>query len=261
MKTRAESYTPEQQALIPPSGAIAPTEALERAPQTIYQVLGDLARDPNVDVTRIAALMELQIKAEDRQAEKEFNAAFARLQPTLPRISKNGVIDMGNKGKIYFSKYEDLDSAIRHLYIAEGFSLSFISEPSDKGIVLVAVLAHAAGHQKTSRLQLPPDAGAGRNALQALGSSLSYAKRYLTCDLFNIVTVDQDKDGTSPADSLSQEQIDSINDLLHEIGAEGLPKLCKFMDVEAVKDIQQGAYAPAMNFLQALRRQIGARAK
>src|SRR5262245_60127606 len=118
--------------------------AIEK-PASVYDVFRQLALDPAVDPARIAALMDLQIKAEDRNAEKEFNAAFARLQPTLPRIGKHGVIDMGAKGQMKFARYEDLDAAIRPLYVREGFSLSFISEPSDKGIILVAVLAHSAG--------------------------------------------------------------------------------------------------------------------
>lgn len=233
--------------------------ALERVPATIYEVLGDLARDPNVDVTRIAALMDLQIKAEDRQAEREFNAAFARLQPMMPRISKKGKIDMGAKGSMSFARYEDLDKALRPLYVAEGFSLSFISEPSEKGIVLVAVLAHSAGHQKTSRLQLPADAGAGRNPLQALGSSLSYARRYLTCDIFNVITVGEDTDANLPEDSLTQEQVDDITRLIQECNMNDAAKgkFLKFMEVEAIKDITQGAYAPAMNYLQAMRRKAG----
>jgi len=126
--------------------------------------------------------------------------------------------------------------------------------------VLVAVLAHAAGHQKVSRMQLPADTGAGRNALQALGSSLSYAKRYLTCDIFNIVTVGQDNDGTSISE-IDEKQIDNIEDLLHEIGDEHRVKMLEFVGYKAVSEIQKGGYHAAIQYLLAKRRQLAEKAK
>lgn len=244
------------------SAAITTRNSGELAPASIYEVFRAMAMDPSVDVARLAGLMELQIKAEDRNAEKEFNTAFARLQPTLPRITKRGEIDMGVKGKMSFARYEDLDSAVRPLYSAAGFSLSFISEPSDKGIVLVAALAHQAGHSKTSRLQLPPDAGAGRNALQALGSSLSYAKRYLTCDLFNIVTVGQDDDATS-GDYITEKQAMNIEDLMAEcsLGEAGRSKFLETFGAKAVSELFKANYAPAINLLCAKRRSLGSKDK
>lgn len=234
----------------------------ERAltPRTIHEVFVEMALNPDIDPARIAALMELQIKAEERNAEKEFNAAFARLQPRMPRILKRGTIEMGSKGSMKFARYEDLDTAIRHLYVAEGFSLSFVSEPTDKGIVLVAVLAHGAGHSKTSRLQLPADTGAGRNSLQALGSSLSYAKRYLTCDIFNIITIGQDDDGTA-GDYILAKQVENIENFFHEIGEESRPKFLEMFGVKSVPDLTKSNYIPAINFLQAKRNGMGKREK
>ncbi len=233
-------------------------QAVERQRETVFDALAALARDPSVPVDRIVSLYDLQRRAEADEAERQFNAAFARLK--LPRISKKGTIDMGAKGSMKFARYEDLDDAIRHLYVAEGFSLSFVSEPTDKGIVLVAVLAHSAGHHKTSRLQLPPDAGAGRNALQALGSALTYAKRYLTCDLFNIVTVGLDDDATS-GDFLSQKRVDNIEDMIQECGEQVRGPFLTFVGAKAVSEIQNGGYTAAINYLVAKRRQIAEKSK
>jgi hypothetical protein len=237
-------------------------ESGELAPASIYEVFRQMALDPSIDVTRIAALMELQIKAEDRNAEKEFNAAFARLLPTLPKIGKHGLIDMGTKGSMKFIKYEDLDRALRPIYTAAGFSLSFNSEATDKGILLVAVLAHTAGHSTTSRLQLPADAGAGRNALQALGSSLSYAKRYLTCNLFNIVAEGEDDDATA-GDYINDRQVMAIEDLIAEcgLGDVGRSKFLETFNAKSVGELFKANYAPAINLLSAKRRNLNQKAK
>lgn len=186
-----------------PNDQLVPSQpqAVERQPATIYEVLRDLARDPAVDVARIAGLMDLQIKAEDRQAEREFNAAFARLQPKLPRVAKRGKIslikDGVNKGTIKFCTIDDLDAAIRPLYTEEGFTLSFMSEACPTGVTRVGILRHAAGHSVRSTMQLPPDKSGGKGELQGYGSSMSFCDRYITRGLFNIIMVDEDNDGSS----------------------------------------------------------------
>ncbi len=232
------------------------------APASIYEVLGALARDPLVDVARITQLMDLQLRAEAHQAEKEFNAAFARLQPKMPRITKRGKIEMGTKGMMKFARYEDLDAAIKPLYTAEGFSLSFSSRATDKGIILVGILKHNAGHTLTPapELQLPPDAGAGRNSLQALGSSLSYAKRYLTCDIFNIVTVDEDNDGTSIS-AITEQQVIQIEGMLadNELGADYRSKLLETMNVKALSDLQRVQVPTILSLIRAKIKAKGAK--
>lgn len=253
-----ELMTPQK----PISGEMALESKGQTAPATVYEVLGELARDPSMDPARLVALFDLQIKAEDRHAEKEFNAAFARLQPKLPRITKRGVIEMGAKGSMKFARYEDLDAAIKPLYTAEGFSLSFLSKATDKGILLVAVLKHAAGHSEPSEMQLPPDAGAGRNALQALGSSLSYAKRYLTCNVFNIVTENEDDDGNKIS-QISKQQIESIEDLMHEcsLSPEARTKLLEMFGIKVLSDATKALYPAIINMLVAKRNALGSKAK
>ena len=243
------------------SAELEKRESAELArPETIYDVFRQMALDPAIDPARIGALMELQFKAEQRNAEKEFNAAFARLLPTLPKIGKHGLIEMGVKGSMKFMRYEDLDRALRPIYTAAGFSLSFNSEPTDKGILLVALLAHSAGHSIASKLQLPPDVGAGRNALQALGSSLSYAKRYLTCNLFNIIAEGEDDDATA-GDYITEKQTMNIEDLMHEcsLGEAGRAKFLETFNCKSVSELMKANYAPAINLLVAKRRNLGSK--
>lgn len=229
----------------------AQPQAVERQHETVYEALAALARDPAVPLERIVGLYDLQRRAEADEAKRQFDAAFSRLQPRMPRITKRGEIDMKEKGKLNFARYEDLDTAVRPLYTAEGFSLSFISEPTDKGIILVAVLAHAAGHEKTSRLQLPADAGPGRNGLQALGSALSYAKRYLTCDLFNIVTVGQDDDASSVG-FIGEREVNLLQRVILTVGVDEA-KLLTIYGAKALSDIPKG------QIYEALQKQIEAK--
>src|SRR5690242_9609970 len=103
--------------------------AVAQRPQTVLEIIADAATNPQVDPAKLAALFDLKERVDARDAEMAFNQAFARLQPKLPRVKKNGTIDLGRGGKaISFAKWEDVDAVIRPLLTEEGFSLSFTSK-------------------------------------------------------------------------------------------------------------------------------------
>lgn len=243
--------TQQQLAVVDEPGAI------QRAP-SVYEIFAQLARDPNIDPARIQQLMELQERAEARQAERDFIAAMNRLQPRLPRIGKDGSIDLGRGKPMKFAKYESIDAVIRPLLTQEGFSIAFGTTANDKGITITATLSHAAGHSRTESMPLPFDTGPGRNNLQAVGSTLSYGKRYLICAMLNLVTVGEDDDGNASG-AISKVQEENIQALMSEcaLSPEGISKFMEFMGVKALSDIQQGGYKAAINFLVAKRRKVG----
>ena len=57
---------------------------------SIMQVISAVAQNPNIPVDRMRELIELRERSIAWEAEREFKAAFARLQPQLPRIVKEG---------------------------------------------------------------------------------------------------------------------------------------------------------------------------
>ena len=147
---------------------------------TEMQLIRDLATDDRVSVEKLAALMQLHERVESRDARKQFTAAFREASIEMPRIEKKGVIEMGAKGRMSFARYEDVDRIVRDVEIRHGFTRSFLSEPTETGILLTCVLSHAAGHSERSTRWMPPDPGPGRNGMQApSAASLSQLKRAL----------------------------------------------------------------------------------
>lgn len=222
---------------------------------TVVDLIRELATDDRVSVEKLAGLMGLQERAEAREAERQFNAAFARLQAKLPRVKKNGTIDLGKGKPIPFAKWEDVDSVIRPILSSEGFALSFTSKPASAGVLMTAILTHEMGHSRESEMQLPPDAGPGRNALQAIGSSHSYGKRYLTFDLLNLVCEGEDTDG-SKAFPLTPEQRENVQNMVDacEIKGQGLGLFLKYAQAGSIEMIQQHRYEDVMQMLRAKHR-------
>lgn len=235
-------------------------QATERTAPTVLEIISAVASDPRVDVSKLEALLNLQERVQAKEAEIEFNRAFARLQPKLPRIAKNGKIDLGRGKPLSFAKWEDIHYVITPLLTDEGFTLSFTSEPTDKGVLMTAILAHSLGHSRESKMALPADAGPGRNALQAIGSSHSYGKRYLTVGILNIVTEDGDDDGRKAVGFITDQQMESITDLLMECGGNSNPKIqsdfLKYMGAKAIHEILAPDYKKAVTALESKRRQV-----
>jgi hypothetical protein len=238
-----------QQALIPMKEE---SVAVVRAPSNqLLDFIQSAITDPRADVAKMTQAVDLYERLLRHDAETAFNQAMARLAPKLPRVQKNGTIDMGAKGQIPFAKYEDVDRMIRPLLIDEGFTLSFAGEPSTKGVTITCRLMHTLGHSVTSTMELPPDQGPGRNQLQALGSSRSYAKRYLVLDILNIITVGEDDDGASVG-VLTDQELSTVRNMMAEceLTDQETEGFLKVMHVESEEKILHRDYGKALNNLK-----------
>ncbi len=231
-----------------------PTDVATQEPQSILAVIARAAADPRVDVQKMQALLNMQLKVETRQAEVEFNAALARLMPKLPRIEKNGAI-YGRDGKLRsrYAYYEDVDAATRPILAEEGFSISFDTDNTIPKVLLVTgTLAHRMGHSQQSRLAVPTE-NAVITGAQAIGAAVSFAKRYIVINMLNIVTVGIDTDGEQPK-VISEEQVLTLETLLQDTKSDRA-KFLAWAQVSKLEDILEKDLAAAIRALAAKRRQ------
>ena len=150
------------------------------------------ARDSSVDVDKFERLMDLYKSIKTERERRAYDAALRDLQPQLPVISKKG---LNPNTQSTFAKWEDIIAAITPILPRNGFSLSFRAKQETGLITVTAILAHEDGHREETDISLAPDTGPGRNAAQAVGSALSYAKRYASTFLLNLQTTGEDNDG------------------------------------------------------------------
>lgn len=157
----------------------------------MIQMMERLATNEKVDVTKLQALIDMQKDILQVNAKAAFNAAFARMQQELPTVIERGKT---NNGK--YARLEDIVEAVRPILGSHGFSLSHRTEwPDAKTVKVVGILTHEQGYSRESEFLASADTSGNKNAIQALGSAVSYARRYTTKDLLNIVTKEEDDDG------------------------------------------------------------------
>ncbi len=229
------------------------------APGTMLAIIARAAADPAVDVSKMQSLLEMQRQLMADQARAEFNAAFARAAAQMPRVKKNGAIEHpknknepdGPKRKISsYARLEEIDSAIRPILDAEGFALSFDTQPrtgDGGGLIVTATLLHTAGHSRSASIPVPLDTSGAKNNIQGYGSALSYGRRYALCAVLNIVTEGEDDDaergGMEFIDGLAVKQLD---ELLRKTNS-NFEAFCEVMGVRSLIEIQVKEYPRAVN--------------
>lgn len=207
---------------------------------SIINVIASAAENPEVDVLKLEKLLDMQERVMNKNAEMAFNSAMAELQPQLPTIHKS---KKGHNSS--YAPYEEIDKKIRPLYTKHGFALSFNSKKQDAMVTYFGTVSHKDGHSKTSEIELPADNSGSKNAIQAVGSTVSYAKRYLVGMLFNIVTTDEDDDAQGANGYITPEQKQELINLQQQVGADTV-KFLKHFNVNSLDVL------PAKQFNQAI---------
>lgn len=235
------------------------------ASAAIIQVIERAAANPNIDVEKMERLLAMQERVLERHAKAAFIEAFAQMKPALPVIDRKGRIEVRKKdahgertGPVQqstaFARWEDIDEAITPILCEYGFVLSFrTSATSDGRIVVTAVLSHREGHEEqTSLPPLPFDTTGSKNNVQAVGSSLSYGKRYAATLLLNIRTRGEDDDGEAAniVNCITEEQIGELQALIDSVGADKA-KFLAYLKVQSLADIPSAKFKGAVEALNA----------
>jgi hypothetical protein len=238
----------------------------EEAPPTeggaFLAMLAQAARDPSVDVAKMQAIMDMCERQRARVAETEFSEAMGQAQSEMGAITRDGVNEF-NKSR--YARLETIDAKIRPIYTRHGFSLSFnTAEPKNPGSMrVVCDVMHRAGHTKRYELEGELDTSgsggkANKTGIQALGSSSSYLRRYLTLMVFNLVLSNEDNDGnkTDPG-WLSEIQLKNVNEKIAacEMQPAALTAFLKFAEANSVREIRALAYDRVMAALRAKEKQ------
>lgn len=224
--------------------------ALVTESSAIIGMIERAARDPNVDIDKMERLLLMQERVIARQAKTNFDAALAEMQQELPVIEKRGKIEIREKdssGKrtgdvqqsTAYARWEDINEAIKPILTRHGFALSFRTGLAEDGRVKVTgILSHRDGHREETTMVLQHDSTGSKNAVQAVGSSTSYGKRYTAAALLNLTARGEDDDGKAAdqPETLSDEQVREIFDLLTTTGSD-LAGFLKVMKVEGLTEI------------------------
>lgn len=214
-----------------PRAALTPMDMLNRAIES------------GAAIETLTKLMELQERWEKSQARKAFDEALAAAKAEIPVIRKNK--EVGFKATSY--RHEDLGEIARTVdpvLAKHGLSYRFRPEQQNGTVKLTCILSHRDGHSEESSLSAGHDTTGSKNAIQAVGSTVTYLQRYTLKMALGLAAAHDDDGraagGATDAGTITSEQAKEIDDLLTETGSNTLLflKACKVESIEAIRASQ-----------------------
>lgn len=228
------------------------------APMTPMEMLGR-AIQTGASMETLEKLMALQERWEANQGRRAFDEAMAAAQAEIPVIRKNRTVDFtSQKGRTHY-KHEDLAEiadTVKPILGKYGLSYRFktTNEPNQP-IVVTCIVSHEKGYYEETTLSGPRDDSGNKNAIQQVGSTLTYLQRMTLKAALGLAAAEDDdgaKAGASDDGPITTEQVIKLRDLIDEAGAD-IEKFCQFMKVPALPDIRQSQFQRAVNALEAKR--------
>lgn len=204
----------------------------------------DRAISSGSSVEMLEKLLALQERYEANQARKAFDNAISLAKAEIAPVVKN---KKGHNSTKY-ADFSAISSAIDPIITAHGLSYRFRSSQSDR-ITVTCILSHRDGHCEETTLSGPPDATGNKNAIQAIGSTLTYLQRYTLIQSLGIAVTDDDdgqkaKSAEDPKSSAQLKREGAWEDVTKQIANEmldvhslvGLEKVRKAYREKVVKD-------------------------
>lgn len=225
--------------------------------QTMLALVAKAATDPAFDAEKFKILMDARAKDREEQAKIVFGAAMAEVQQKIEPVRR----DCANtQTRSRYASYEALDRAIRPIYTAAGFALSFsTAAPDEPGTLLMTCrLRHRAGYTEFYQLPIPivtkgPQGKDVMTATHAAMSAKTYGMRGLLMMMFNITTTDDDGNAAG-SPQITAEQAEALKKLLKGPPAFNEQTFCTYMEIDDIASMPASRYAEAVAEIDAKRK-------
>jgi hypothetical protein len=218
------------------------------------QMIDRAARDPTVDLDKMERLIALREQIIQRDAKRLYDEAMSRTQTDMRRVATDS--DNPQTHSKYAS-YAALDRAIRPIYVRHGFTATFDTgeSPMEQGVRVLCDVSHTGGFSRQYHIDVPADGKGAKGGdvmtkTHAVGSALSYGRRYLLLMIFNIAIGTDDDDGNAASGKLviSTDEANSLVALINATKSD-IHKFLRFFKIEALTDLPKKRLEEAVAML------------
>ena len=227
------------------SSAGARLTELHPAPTITPLSLLSSALDRGADEQVLSQLIGLHERSRADDARCAFEAALTAAKAELPVIAKTQIASIGSK----HYRHEDLAEiarAVGPVLARHGLAYRFRSNSDGERVTITCVTSHRDGHSEENSLSAGADHSGEKNAIQAIGSTLTYLQRMTLKAALGLAAADDD-DGKAAgvAETITRQQARELLALIDEVGGEH-EALLRFFKIKAFAEL------PARRFRQAL---------
>ncbi len=153
-----------------------------------------VSADGNMDVAKLKELLDVQERWEANQAKKAYVVAMSEFKAHPPEILKDKAVSY-KQTHYKHSSLHNVTTKINAELSKHGLTASWVTSQDNGSVKVTCKITHVMGHSEETSLSAPPDATGSKNAIQAIGSTVTYLQRYTLLALTGLATCDQDDDG------------------------------------------------------------------
>ena len=171
------------------------------------------------DIAVLERIIDLNERIVSRNAQSEFVAALSRFQRDCPEVK---ALKQGHNCK--YAPLQDIIAQVKALLVECGLSYRFEQSQTEKEITVTCLVTHLSGHSETTTVSAMPDTAGSKNSVQAIGSTITYLRRYSFTGALGIVTADVDSDarlaGQATQEFTDAQMVMDIEALIEDTGSE-----------------------------------------
>ena len=253
-----------------PQAVVKMLDQVEEPEQQVFQAIVKAMNTPGFNPELLERMYGFHRQMKADAAEDAYWAAMRECQLDMKPIQRKV---WNQETKSHYAKLHHIQREIKPIYEKHGFGMSFTGTEQDnvRELPLVAIVSHEAGHRQRYQLKAEiddkgPKGGGTKTSVQGTLSTSTQLRKKLLELIFDLILTDDDNDGNriKPDNKITQEQADTLNTMLNDLGMtspelrKGFYAYCTPDNVDIITridDIPATKYAKAVAMLEAKARQ------
>lgn len=172
-----------------------PVPTVSADASAMMQIIDRAARDPNFDPAKLAQLLDVKERWDKEEARKAFIAAMALFKAAVPQVLKNKGVSIPGGAVFKHAELATVCDAVVPTLSQFGFAHRWEVTQAERLITVTCLLSHERGHETRTTLQGYPDDSGKKNAIQQVGSTVTYLERYTLMAATGLAAKGMDNDG------------------------------------------------------------------
>lgn len=170
-----------------------------------------MAIEKGADLAQLEKFMDLADRWQDNENKKAYIEAMNKFRAECPVIQRTKKAHNSN----YAGLAETLDE-IKDLLSECGLSHSWKTNQQDGQTTVTCCVTHIKSHQECTSLSAASDTSGSKNAIQAMGSTVSYLQRYTLFSILGLASKEMDNDGGAPVEYITEEMVNLLDSKIVE---------------------------------------------
>ena len=200
----AETETAKAAATLAPPAGSALAAPPHHGADPLMALIQRAATDQGFSVEKLEKLLDVKERWDAEEARKAYVAALACFKRAAPTLVKDKAVSFADTNYTHATLGQvasTVAAALADHGMSHGWSVDQHIGRHDgqhnDGVTVTCTLTHERGHRESVSMTAPPDDSGKKNAIQRIGSTVTYLERYTLLAITGLAAHEQDDDGAA----------------------------------------------------------------